>query len=249
MARKIKRLHSRSAPFPLSVEKLIKRDPGRWEKELKWWRGLGINTGLLLVALEGSGVGRRIYEDQLQARIDRSTDEEIRHARYALKRAEPLIRLLKTELALDGPPDLFFGDLGEEVERSVQTYIETRRPTLPAHRPDEPWLRKGVLRLARPLRASGQSWGETFRALHRIFTLAGHDDIVTAEKIRHIIRKERRRDSTFGSDGPASPAVLAWFKKSAPVSPADWAWWTGTRQNASRRGRPRRRKGRRAVNR
>jgi hypothetical protein len=72
---------------------------------------------------------------------------------------------------------------------------------------------------------------------------------VTSEQIRHIIRKERRRDSTFGRDKPTSPAVLAWFEKDAPVSPADWAWWTGTPQNASRRGRPRRRKGRRVGNR
>jgi len=247
MAREIQRLSFRSAPFPPSVEQLIKRDPGPWEEQLKWWRGVGINTGLLLVALEGSGVGRRIYEDQLQARIDRSTDEEIRHAKSALKRAAPLLGLLKT--AMTDERELLFGDLGEQVERSVQTYIATRRPTLPAHRPGEPWLTKGVLRLARPLLASGRSWGGTIRALHRIFKLAGHGDIVTAEQIRHIIRKERRRDSTFGRDKLTSPAVLAWFKKEAPVSPADWAWWTGTPQNASRRGRPRRRKGRRVANR
>jgi len=242
MARKIKRLHSSSVSFPLSA------DPGRWEKELEWWRGLGINTVLLQVALSGSGVGRRIYEDQLRARIDRFTVEEIRHAKSALKRAGPLLGLLKTARTEEG--ELCFDDLGEQVERSVRTYIETlRRPTLPAHRPGEPWLTKGVLGLARPLRASGRSWRETIRALHRIFTLAGHNDIVTEEKIRHIIRKERGRDSSFGSEGPASPAVVAWFKKEAPVSPADWAWWTGTPQNASRRGRPRRRKGRRVVNR
>ena len=246
MARKIKRLSYRSNLFSPSVEQLIERDPGRWEEQLKWWRDGGIDTGLLLVALESLGVGRRIYENQLQARMDRSTDEEIRDAKSALRRATLLLGLLKTTTTDEG--ELFFGDLGEQIERSVQTYIETRRPMLPAHRPDEPWLTTGVLRLARPLRASGRSWKETYRALHRIFTLAGHGDIVTAEQVRHIIRKERRRDSTFGSDKLTSPAVSAWFKKDAPVSPADWARWTGTSQNASRRSRPRRRKGRRVVN-
>ena len=247
MARKIKRLSYRSNLFSPSIEQLIARDPGRWEEQLKWWRDGGIDTVLVLFALESLGVERRIYEKQLQARIDRSTDEEIRDAKSALKAATPLLGLLKTATTDEG--ELFFGDLGEQVERSVQMYIETRRPMLPAHRPDEPWLTKGVLRLARPLRASGRSWRETIRGLHRIFTLAGHDDIVTAEQIRHIIRKERGRDSTFGSDGPASPVVLAWFKKDPPVSPADWAWWTGTPQSASRRARPRRRKGRRVVKR
>jgi hypothetical protein len=242
MARKIKRLHSSSVSSPRSA------DPERWEKELEWWSALGINTVLLRVALDGSGVGRRIYEGQLRARIDRFTVEETRDAKSALKRAAPLLRLLKTAKTDEG--ELCFDDLGEQVERSVQTYIETlRRPTLPAHRPGEPWLTKGVLRLARPLRASGRSWRETIRALHQVFTLAGHDDIVTSEQIRHIIRKERRRDSTFGRDKPTSPAVLAWFEKDAPVSPADWTWWKGTPKNASRRGRPRRRKGRRVVNR
>ena len=237
MARTIKRLNSSSVSLPLSG------DSEGWAKELEWWHGLGINTVLLLVALDGSGAGRRIFEGQLQARIDRFTVEETRDAKSALKRAAPLLRLLKTARTDDG--ELCFDDLGEQVERSVRTYIETlRRPTLPAHRPGEPWLTKGVLRLARPLRASGRSWRETIRALHRIFTLAGHDDIVTSEQIRHIIRTERRRDPTFGTDKPTSPAVLAWFEKDAPVSQTDWALWTGTPQNASRRGRPRRRRGR-----
>src|SRR5207245_9905033 len=90
MPRKIKRLHSSSVSSPRSA------DPERCEKELEWWRGLGINTVMLQVALSGSAVGRRIYEDQLRARIDRFTVEEIRHARSALKRAAPLLGLLKT---------------------------------------------------------------------------------------------------------------------------------------------------------
>src|SRR6185503_1372590 len=182
MARKIKRLSSRSDPFSISIEQRIKRDPGPWGQQLQWWRDVGINTGLLLVALEGSSVGRRIYEDQLQAEIDRFSDDEIRYAKSALKRAAPLLRLLKTARTDEG--ELCFDDLGERVERSLQTYIETRRrPKLPAHRPGEPWLRKGVLRLARPLLASGRSLKGTIRALHRIFELAGHGDIVTAEQI------------------------------------------------------------------
>jgi hypothetical protein len=142
MARKIKRLSSRSDRL-LPIAQLRRRDPEAWEKALGWWGGLGINTWLLLRLLEGTHVARSLFEDQLEARVDPLTTWKARRARSAMKRAEPLIRLLKTESALDGPPDLFFGDLGVQIERAVQNYIDALRgPALPAHHPGEPWLRK-----------------------------------------------------------------------------------------------------------
>jgi hypothetical protein len=135
-----------------------------------------------------------------------------------LKSAKPLICLFKTESALEGPPDLFFGDLGEQIERSVENYAEAlrgqalRAPALPAHHPGEPWLRKKVLLLTRLLRARDQSWKQAARAIHALFDLAGHGDVATAEKIRHYIRDERKRDPKFGAALLA--AVGPWFLKS-----------------------------------
>ncbi len=126
MARKIKPLSSRSAPSSLSVEGLIKRDLGPWEKELEWWRGVGIDTVLLRILLDGASAAKGLYEEQREARrADPLTVREIRRVRQALKRAGPLIRLLKTEKTLDSPPELVFGDLGEQIERSVQSYFDT----------------------------------------------------------------------------------------------------------------------------
>lgn len=232
MAREIKRLADRSDRL-LPVDQLRRRDPKAWEKALAWWGDIGINTMLLVVLLEGARVERRQFEEQREARRDSLTTWKIRRARNALKRAEPLICLLKTvgaparvtpeileraeKLVAEarssritfpragakpsstsgGPPELFFGDLGEQIERSVQNYVDALRgPALPAHHPGEPWLRKRVLVLARLLPARKESRKRTRRAIEKTFKLAGHGDVATAEKIRHYIREERRRDST-----------------------------------------------------
>lgn len=211
MVRKIKRLADRPDRF-VSIDQQMGRDPEAWRKKLEWWHNLGINTGLLLTLLEGTRVARSLFEEELEARVDSLTTWNIRRARSALKRAEPLIRLLKTEVALDGPPDLFFGDLGEQIERSVKNYIAVLRcPALPAHHPGEPWLREKVLLLARLLLACNQSWKRTVRAIHELFELAGHGDVTTVEKIRHYIRAERRRDPKFGVGHAAR--VGPWFAK------------------------------------
>jgi hypothetical protein len=71
------------------------------------------------------------------------------------------------------------------------------------------------------------------RAIHAIFDLAGHGDVATAEKIRHYIRDERKRDPKFGAAPLA--AVGPWFSKSdgGPAS--------------IELGKPRRKKRRRSV--
>jgi len=236
MARQIKRLSSRSDGV-LGIGQLRRRNPKAWEKALRWWGGLGINTWLLLRFLEGTRVARSLFEEELEARVDSLTTWNIRRARSALKRADPLIRLLKTEVALDGPPDLFFGDLGEQIERSVNNYIAVLRgPALPAHHPGEPWLREKVLLLARLLLACNQSWKTTVRAIHELFELAGHGDVATVEKIRHYIRAERRRDPKFGVGHAAR--LGAWFAKTRAwrPTPNDLG-----EQRRNRRPRPRRR--------
>jgi hypothetical protein len=86
MAREIKRLSDRSDPFFPSVEQLIKRDPAAWQKELSWWSSIGVNRVMLLMLLESARVGRKEFEERLDARVDPGTTREIRDARRALKR-------------------------------------------------------------------------------------------------------------------------------------------------------------------
>jgi hypothetical protein len=175
MARPIKRLSDRSKARP--VDQLIRENPEDWKAALDWWSGVGVDTVMLEMALERASVERRRYEDQIEASVDSATDRKIRRARATLavrahksrarpsltmrRYADPLMHLLKTELSPDGPPELFFGDLGEEVERAVRKYIEyldANRPKLAAHRPDDPWRGKLVVQLAWVLRACGVPW-------------------------------------------------------------------------------------------
>jgi hypothetical protein len=193
---------------PRPVAQLMRTNPKGWQKELDWWRDLGINTDLLLMSLDGAWAQRRVYERLVQARADSLTTWEIGQAKKALLHAAPLIRLLKTERADE--EELFFGGLGEQVVTAVQKYIATHRPVLPANRPKDPWVAKRVLLWARLLRARRQSWRRTQRAIYALLKLAGHDDVVTSEMIRHIFRAELKRNPAFGPTKP-DPRDRPWF--------------------------------------
>jgi len=74
-----------------------------------------------------------------------------------------------------------------------------RRGKLPKHRPGEPWLRPYVLEFAKHLRSRGQSWRRTLGTIAAAFEAVGMGDIVTPDKVRHIIRQKRKEDATFGN--------------------------------------------------
>jgi hypothetical protein len=183
MARPIKRLADRADQFGPRIRE---DDP-----RLRWWTNLGINTGALLLDLQGASIERRSYEKQLRSRTDPDGAAEIRTAMRTLKRAAPLIRLLKTEPDDEVGGELFFGDLGETIECAVKNYLDRRHPKIPAHRPGDPWLRKPVISLARVLHAHRVSRRRSIREIHKLLVLAGHSDVATQHKIRHIIRGAR----------------------------------------------------------
>lgn len=206
MTRRIKRLRDQA---PTSVQQRKRDDPGAWDAAMNWWRSVGINTDLLVQVLERVLTERRRYESALRGHAESFGAWEAGRARTALRRAGALIQLLKTERAEDD--ELVFGDLGERVEQAIEQYAASREQSaLPAHRPGEPWLKRRVLRLARCLRAREQSWSRSERAIHGLFVLAGHGDVVTLDKIRHIVRQERGRNPSFGPKMP-DPRDRPWF--------------------------------------
>jgi hypothetical protein len=229
MARMIKRLLDRWDSR--EIDQLIQLESDdKWRGELAWWRRAGVDTGMLLNVLEKIRVKRMRYEEQLQERETRERPRNIREVRKAFKAAAPLIRFLKTKKALgdDGSPELFFGDLGEQVERAVQSYIDDSPGIVPRGRPGDLWLVQCVVVLAtqlmsgpfpehrsgrriRPPRWVRQSERNTIRAIERVLKLAGHGEVVTEEKIRHIIRSIRPliRKCRQENDGslPIGPAA------------------------------------------
>jgi hypothetical protein len=218
--RRIKRLSDRLAGFSPSVDQLARANPEAWDPALRWWRaaiphGVGATPldtgGWLTTVLTAAGAERRRYEEELRAHVDRDAARDIRAAKRALRAAAPLMDLLKRELAADpvGPDDLFFGDLGERVERAVHDYIghvDARRPKVPAHRPADPWLRKAVVRLAHPLLANGQSRRRSIAQTHSVLVLAGHGDVATFDKVRWIVRDAPKHSPSFGK-APRRPTA------------------------------------------
>ena len=205
MTRKIKRLFERWDPA--DIDDLIQRgDFNTWRDEFAWWKRVGVDAKTLIGILENARSERLRYEEQLQGRETRQHPRNIREAQKALKEAGPLIRFLKTKKALgdDGSPELVFGDLGERVERAIQNYINEPPRAVRLGRPGDSWLVRCVMlfasmlmfrpyseRRARPRPWVRQSEKSTIRAIERVLKLAGHGEVVTKEKIRHVIRQVR----------------------------------------------------------
>ncbi len=203
MARTIKRLNDRLKSADL--DQVIQRgDFGIWRDEFAWWRRIGVDPAPLIKLLEMASVQRMRYEEQLEE--SRKWPRDVRDARKALKDAAPLIAFLKTKTKVDddGSPELLFGDLGEQVERAMQNYINNRPQVVPRGRPADLWLAQCVTLLAKQLmvgpffgratRPRGwvrQSEKNTITVIERLLKLAGHGDVVTREKIRHVIRRIR----------------------------------------------------------
>jgi len=203
MARKIKRLLDRwDSP---DIDQLMQQNSEAWTEELAWWRRVGLETETLLSVLENTYVERRRHEAQLKDRLTRESTRQIRWVQKAWKDAVPLVHFLKTERAPDhdGSHELLFGNLGERIEQAVQSYIDARlpRPILRG-RPGDLWLYRCVSFLAIHLmsdhfaesrfgRGVRQSEKSTIRAIERVLKLAGHGEVVTKEKIRHVIRRLR----------------------------------------------------------
>ncbi|MGH9364692.1 MAG: hypothetical protein ACRD1B_05445 [Thermoanaerobaculia bacterium] len=127
-----------------------------------------------------------------------------------MKAAAPLIRFLKTKRVVGwgGSPELIFGNLGERVEHAVQNYVNAPPPITARGRPGDSWLAGCIFVLAGHLmygdvpedRSGGGtrqrsrrrlSEKGTIRAIERLLKRAGHGEVVTKEKIRHVMRRER----------------------------------------------------------
>jgi hypothetical protein len=179
------------------VYDLMRQQPDAWRDELRWWNDhAGIDVKALLEILHRASIERSLWEMRLKAPDGDDTQQTIGRAKRALRSAAPLIDFLKTEWLAGGRKPYIGLLIGEEIERTVQNYIDhltANRPRRPAHSPGDPWLKKLVLRLVELLRMREQSVKGSIRAVHRLLKLAGHGDRATAEKIRHFIREERRR--------------------------------------------------------
>ena len=176
-------------------------DRTRWAAEPEWasartqWEGIGIDPAEILGTLRRASLHRIMYEDFLEVQAKRGEYREmfrykVRQATRIISQGQPLIHLMKARSDI-------FGGLGDLVEArldELQADIAGDNPdatksTFTRRRPGDPWMRSFVLHLARVFRAHHQSLNRTIALIHEAFTLAGHGDRVTRDKIRHILRQ------------------------------------------------------------
>lgn len=182
-----------------------------WTKAIARWEDLGIDPQGMGMFLMGGGFLRVAYEEGLRTAHEREAHKQIASIPRG---AGALVRFLQRERAT-------FGDLGEQLETALHRYrgasaAHEQRLRLPRHRPGEPWLTALVRGLVPHLRTFGLSWSRVVGLIYDGLVVAGHGDVATLEKVRHMVRLERRRTPAFGAStqgslGPLASASRIWF--------------------------------------
>jgi len=171
----------------------------RWPPDSDWvgekaqWQSLGVDPGEVLRILKNASMARVYYEDLLEVRSDLPALRKLfasnaRTFQRVVRNLEPSIELMKRRIDL-------FGTLGLHIERRLENLrdilAEANREDIriPRHRPGTPWLEVPVLRLAALFRKRRRSTNQTIALIHQAFVKAGHQDHVTRDRIRHILRR------------------------------------------------------------
>ena len=223
-------------------------DASKWKTLIAEWEQLGFDPKGLFHHLGHAKRQRRLFEEQLRcSRYE--PDPRIQTLKSALVKAAPLITFVKTEV--DDDHDPVFPELTRGLAE-LGTYLATlkrldrERRHLPAHRPGDSWLLGHVLELARHLRVKRTSWRQIATWIHRLFVLAGHADVVSEDKVRHILRQKLRRQPDFGKPLPLNK--LPWRQRPAEMDSYSLAL-AGFRTSPRRRALSKRRKRSRRVRR
>jgi hypothetical protein len=244
MRRRPKRLQDRLRDHPIHYADLRKRHPELRQIEEEFSR-LGIEPLLLESVFAMARAGRRSFEEDLAAPTERPKlflrpSQRVQSLEEALQKAEGLIKFLETERDSDG--SLVFPswkrlkqDIGQHLADLKQAQPAVSR--VPRHRPGDPWLTPCVLALARHLRACKVSGAPATRMICRVLVLTGHKDVVTEEKVRHILRKERRRHPDLGVT-PDTMKQLPFLLKNQRRRIPDPAFFRGRAQSRTFRSSP-----------
>ncbi len=174
---------------PFNPNRRRQRSTPEWRRERSWYKRIGVDEKVVFGLLEGAETRRFYYEESLKLRPWAQSEAEKEKATVLpiLKSAEPFIAFLK-----DNPTA--FGRLGMTLEARVNTFrtrFLARLAFAERHRPGERWLPPTVREFATLFRQHGQSWNRTLLAIHTALCLDGHDDRVTLNMIRHILRAQR----------------------------------------------------------
>lgn len=197
---------------------LLKRWPGLSKERREGlgdlivsWERLQLSAEGLFVHLMHAVRERASYEKFLDDLARQPGKREERCITQILVGGRALIELMRKsgahETASSGR------GLADLVECWIDEYNEARslvsKKTRGRGRPGEPWLRWYVLHFAEQLRGVGESWRRTRHVVHVAFQAIQMGDVVTEDKVWHVIRDARDKDPGFGT-GPARPCSLCW---------------------------------------
>jgi hypothetical protein len=166
------------------------------------WERMGLNVeGLYLHLLDAAQ--RRVDYEGEQKEIAREKLMSKRGRRRDLATiagSGPLVQLMKKSRAT--VPGSRGEDLGEAVETWARQYVDdqlalgSRKPA--RGRPGEQWCDELVIHLAEQMQRVGQSWNKSMGFIYEALRIVGMDDLITWERVRHTIRRERKRRPGFG---------------------------------------------------
>jgi hypothetical protein len=157
---------------------------------------------------------RRMWEDMFKAMPTLRSGRKAllaraRTAEYCLRRARPLISLLKHD------PD-YFGDLGAELERRLKNYVNQFRfeavpfsGTRARHRPGERWSYSTICDVFKLFNARCSTRREALRLTLDAFELEGHADVITphiVDNVTRAIQRQRKRRNRKAGPTPTTPA-------------------------------------------
>ncbi len=175
------------------------------------WEQMGLNGEGLLSHLLEAAWSRVEYEEELReiAAKKRMGKRGRKKDLATIAGRGPLVELMeKSRATVPGSPG---ENLAEAVENWAKEYVDNEltmcTKKLVRGKPGEPWLREPVIHLAGQIRRVGQSWNRTLQLVYEAFCVIGMGDVVTREKVRHIIRAERQRRAGFGR-GAGEPCKL-----------------------------------------
>ncbi len=166
------------------------------------WERMGLNVEGLYSHLLDAAQRRVDYEGEIReiAKQKLMGKRARRRDLATIAQRGPLVELMKKSRAtVPGSPG---ADLGEAVEAWARQYVDDQLALgsrkLARGRPGEQWCDELVIHLAEQMRRVGQSWNKSMGFIYEALRVVRMDDLITWERVRHTIRRERMRRPGFG---------------------------------------------------
>jgi hypothetical protein len=157
-------------------------------------RRVSVNPGRVRAILQQATLDRMMFEDGLEAIVTNRGDtayvNRLRRELRAADRARKLIAFLQER-------SWFFGSTADKLDARLRKYRRFVRVRIssdrlsPRGRRAEVWAERAVAEIARLYRERRLPWNRAVADAHAGLTLFKHEDVISREQVRHMIRRAR----------------------------------------------------------